>query len=269
MAMIATNSIGHQQLTGKSDTAIKSMSDTFKQLAGGLKAGSNFENAALVAIADRFTAQVKGTNLARIQVNDGIAVTQIAGDALNTIADAVQQLQGLATQGANATLNTADRQALQQQVSAIQDEIQATITGTTYNDHALLASNQGLSFQAGPNAGNVIQVPLQDLRGTVPAMDLSTQGGAETALQAASDVLKRIGELQGSFGASEQQLTAASENLSQSSEIQTVTGGRILNADMADRASNSIANSIRVQAGLALQLQSEKLSGARVQSLLQ
>lgn len=269
MAMIATNSIGLQALAGKSDSAIKSMSDTFKQLASGIKAGHSFENAALVAIADRFTSQVQGANQAKIQINDGIAATQIAGDALSSIATGLQQLQGLATQGSTASLTSADRQALQQQAAAVQEQIQATITGTTYNNQNLLASNQVLSFQSGADAGNNIQVALQDLRGSIAPVNLSTQGGAQSAIQVVSDALDRINALQGSFGGSEQQLSAAAESLSQSSDIQQITGGRILNSDMADRASNAIAHAIRAQAGIALQLQADKLVGARVQKLVQ
>ncbi|MBF0421843.1 MAG: hypothetical protein HQL73_02500 [Magnetococcales bacterium] len=268
MAMISTNSVGLQNLPGKNDPAFKSISETLRQLAGGGKTGHGFESAAMIAIADRMTSQLKGTNQARMQINDGIATVQVAGGALEDVATSLQQLQDLATRSANGSPTDADRQTWQQQAASLWNQIQSTISDTSYNDHLLLASDQTVSFQSGPNAGEQTHVGLQDLRGLLAPVDLTTQGGAEAAMQASADALQIIQEQSAQWGAIESQLTQASATLSQGYDNQII-GSRILNADMADRASSAIALAIRSQAGLAVQVQADRLSGARVHQLVQ
>lgn len=269
MAMISTSSIGRPNFTNNSDAALRSLGDTFKQLAKGLKTGHGLENSALLAIADRFTTQIQGANQTRLQVNDGISLTQVADAALTEVESGFQQLQSLATQSANGTLNDTDRQDLQKQATAIQSQIQSIITGTDYNDINVLATNETLTFQTGANATNQTQVKLQDLTTAFAQVDISSQSGAEAAIKATADFLTRIGAQRGSFGNTQNSLISIADTLSRLSENLTASESRIADADMAQKTSNAIALAIRVQAGVALQAQGDKLSGSRIQQLLQ
>ncbi len=269
MAMIATSSVGLQNLSSKTDPTVKSINDVFKQLGSGLKTGQGFESAALIAIADRFTSQIQGANLARSQINDGISLTQIADAALSEVETGMQRIQELATQSANASLNDSDRQALQKEVDAIQGGIQSILTDTSFNDINLLTTDQTLSFQTGPGSDNQTQLQLRDLSAVFTPVDVTTREGAENALSAASDALKRISEQRSAMGTAESQLVSVADTLSQLSETLSFSHGSMLNADMAEGASNAIALSLRTQATLALQTQADKLSSSRVQQLLQ
>ncbi|HIJ83229.1 MAG: hypothetical protein HW380_1955 [Magnetococcales bacterium] len=270
MAMITASSVGLQNYSGKSDPIIKSLDDTFKQLSQGLKTrGQGSESAALIAIADRFTSQMQGANQARLQVNDAISLTQVADAALGSVETGFQRLQELATQSANSTLSDTDRQALQKEASTIQEQIQTIIADTSYNDVSLLSADQTLSFQTGPGANNQTGVQLRDFSTAFTQVDISTQAGGESAIQAANDALKRIGGQRAEFGAAEARFVSVADTLSQLSETISSAEGRISGSDMADKISNSIALAIRARASTALQTQADKLSSSRVQQLLQ
>ncbi|MBF0110212.1 MAG: hypothetical protein HQL76_13660 [Magnetococcales bacterium] len=269
MAMIATSSIALQNLAGKTDPTLKSIGEVFKQLGSGLKTGQGFESAALIAIADRFTRQMQGAGQARLEVNDGISLTQVADAALGEIEDGLQRIKELAVQSANAGASDSDRQSLQEEAEAIQGQIQAILAETSYNDINPLATDQTLSFQSGSEPENQTQVQLQDLTDVMASVDITTQEGAETVLNAASEALQRISDQRGEMGSAQTQLIHVADTLSRLSESLAFPGGRILNADMADDASNFIALSLRTQANLALQTQGDKLSSSRVQQLLQ
>ncbi|MBF0603179.1 MAG: hypothetical protein HQL07_05730 [Nitrospirae bacterium] len=269
MAMISTSSIGHPNFTNKSDAALKSLNDTFRQLSSGLKTGHGFENAALLAIADRFTNQLQGAHQARLQVNDGISLTQVADAALAEVESGFQQLQSLAIQSADGSLVDADRQVLQEQASAIQSQIQSIITDTDYNDINVLASNETLTFQSGANATGQTQIQLQDLTTAFSQIDISSQSGAEVAISSAADALARVSTQRTNFDNVQLNLVSVSDTLSRLSETLTSADGRIADADMAQEISSAISLAIRAQAGVALQAQGDRLSGSRVQQLLQ
>lgn len=269
MAMITTNSIGLSPFSSKADLSIKSLNDTYRQLSGGLKAGQGFESAALIAIANRFSSQVKGTNQALLQVNDGISLAQVGSASLEDVNAGFQRLQELAVQGADSTLNDEDRQALQEEATAVQEQIRSILANTRFNDISVLGSDQTLSFKAGEGDASEIQVRLRDLRSLFQPVDLSTQSSAQGALQAVQDVLEMFTKQSADFQTAEGQLTNVATALSRISDTLGSAEGGIFNADMADKISNSIAMSIRAQAGIALQTQADRLSGSRVQQLLQ
>jgi len=109
------------------------MAQTLQRLSSGLRINSAKDDAAGLAITDRFTTQIRGMNQAGRNMNDAISLAQTAEGALSSLSDLMQRGRELAVQAVNATNSTSDRQALQKEISQIQEEIDRVTRDTSFN----------------------------------------------------------------------------------------------------------------------------------------
>jgi flagellin len=134
-----------------------SLATSLQRLSSGLRINSAKDDAAGLAIASRFTAQINGLNQAARNANDGISLSQTAEGALGVIADNLQRIRQLAVQSANATNSDSDRAALDTEAQQLKAEINRVATTTSFNGVKLLdGSFSSQDFQVGANAGEVI-----------------------------------------------------------------------------------------------------------------
>lgn len=158
-----------------------SLNTSLQRLSSGLRINSAKDDAAGLAISERFTTQINGLNVASRNANDGISLAQTAEGALGQVSSNLQRIRELSVQSANATNSASDRAALQQEVSQLQQEIDRVASQTNFNGVNLLdGSFQSQNFQVGANAGQTITVAsLVDARGqTLGNNTLATDGTA-------------------------------------------------------------------------------------------
>jgi flagellin len=130
-----------------------------QRLSSGLRLNSAKDDAAGIAISNRFTAQIRGVNQAMRNANDGISLAQTAEGALQEITNNLQRIRELAVQSRNATNSSSDRAALQVEAAALRAEIDRVATQTAFNGVNLLdGSFTNQVFQVGANAGQTISV---------------------------------------------------------------------------------------------------------------
>jgi flagellin len=159
-ATINTNiqSLNAQRNLGMSQT---SLATAMQRLSSGLRINSAKDDAAGLAISDRFTTQIRGLNQATRNANDGISLAQTAEGALGTISDNLQRIRELAVQSANATNNADDRAALDLEVQQRLAEIDRVAQQTTFNGQKILDGTFGsAAFQVGANVGQTIALDL-------------------------------------------------------------------------------------------------------------
>ena len=136
-----------------------SLAVSLQRLSSGLRINSAKDDAAGLAISDRFMAQIKGLNQAARNANDGISLAQTAEGALGEVTNNLQRIRELAVQSSNATNSTSDRAALQAEVAQLLNEIDRVANQTSFNGVKLLdGSFSGAVFQVGANAGESITV---------------------------------------------------------------------------------------------------------------
>ena len=124
-----------------------------------LRINSAKDDAAGLAISERFTAQIKGLNQGVRNANDGISLAQTAEGALKEVTSNLQRIRELAVQSANATNSTSDRQSLQIEVQALLDEIDRVSTDTKFNGTAIIdGSFANQAFQVGANSGETVSI---------------------------------------------------------------------------------------------------------------
>ena len=140
--------------TSQNDVAI-----SLQRLSSGLRINSAKDDAAGLAISERFTAQIRGLNQAARNANDGISLAQTAEGDLAQVTNNLQRIRELAVQSANATNSASDRAALQSEVDELVAEIDRVAQQSNFNGVNLLDGTfTAQAFQVGANAGQTITV---------------------------------------------------------------------------------------------------------------
>ena len=172
-----------RNLNGSQSTLATSL----QRLSTGLRINSAKDDAAGLAISERFTTQIRGLNQAIRNANDGVSFAQSAEGALSTASDALQRIRELAVQSINDTNSSSDRQALNNEVNQLIAEVNRIANSTQFNGQNILdGSLSTLTFQVGANQNQTIQVDGVDSRSAQLGARLSTSGSIdETALAAA------------------------------------------------------------------------------------
>jgi len=135
------------------------LSTSLERLSSGLRINSAKDDAAGLAISERFTSQIRGLNQGVRNANDGISLVQTAEGALKEVTSNLQRIRELAVQSSNATNTAVDRAALQDEVTQLVAEIERVATNTKFNGIALLdGSFVSQGFQVGADAGETIQI---------------------------------------------------------------------------------------------------------------
>lgn len=144
-----------------------SLQTSIERLSSGLRINSAKDDAAGLAIAERFTTQIRGLEQAQRNANDGISFAQTAEGSLGTINDSLQRIRELAVQSVNDTNSAADRESLNNEVQQQIAEVNRVANSTEFNGENILdGSAQNLTFQVGANEGQTISVDGVDARGS-------------------------------------------------------------------------------------------------------
>src|SRR4051812_35789702 len=142
-------------------TSQSSLATSLQRLSSGLRINSAKDDAAGLAISDRFTTQIRGLNQAVRNANDGISLSQTAESALGELTNNLQRIREIAVQSANASNSASDRSALDQEVQQRLSEIERIATQTSFNNQKVLDGTFGTAtFQVGANVGETISVGL-------------------------------------------------------------------------------------------------------------
>jgi len=166
-------------------TSQASLSQAIQRLSSGLRINSAKDDAAGLAISERFTSQIRGLNQAARNANDGISLAQVTEGAMQAAGNVLQRIRELAVQAANASNSAGDRQALQQEVGQLVAELDRISQTTEFNGQKLLDGTFGTQqFQVGANANQVIIASTANLRTTVYGNNQVQSSGV--AIQAAA-----------------------------------------------------------------------------------
>uniref|UniRef100_UPI0031D680A5 flagellin N-terminal helical domain-containing protein n=1 Tax=Paracidovorax wautersii TaxID=1177982 RepID=UPI0031D680A5 len=131
----------------------------------GLRINSAKDDAAGLAISERFTSQIRGLNQAVRNANDGISLSQVAEGALAGSGNILQRVRELSVQSANATNSASDRKAIQAEVGQLLSELDRIASTTEFNGQKLLDGSFGsATFQVGANANQTITATTGNFR---------------------------------------------------------------------------------------------------------
>ncbi len=139
------------------DTSKGSLETSLQRLSSGLRINSARDDAAGLAISERMSSQIRGSDQARRNANDGVSLAQVGEGALSQMGDIMQRIRELAVQSANATNSPQDRAALNSEVSQLTAELDRFAVTTDFNGLKLFDGSYGAAiYQVGANANQTI-----------------------------------------------------------------------------------------------------------------
>jgi len=140
-------------------TSSGEMSTSLQRLSSGLRINGAKDDAAGLAISQRFTAQIRGLSTAIRNAGDAVSLTQTAEGALGSVTSNLQRMRELAVQASNGSNSQADRDALNAEYVQLQSEVQRVADQTVFAGVKLLdGSFNSVAFQVGANVGEVISI---------------------------------------------------------------------------------------------------------------
>ncbi|HHE0451533.1 TPA: flagellin [Vibrio parahaemolyticus] len=153
--------VAQRHLTSATDMLNQSM----ERLSSGKRINSAKDDAAGLQISYRLQSQMRGLDVAVRNANDGISIMQTAEGAMNEVTNIMQRMRDLSLQSANGSNSQAERTALQEEVTALNDELNRIAETTSFGGRKLLNGTFGKSsFQIGAASGEAVQIELKSMR---------------------------------------------------------------------------------------------------------
>ena len=145
--------------------AAEGMQKSMERLSSGYKINSARDDAAGLQISNRLTSQSRGLDMAVKNANDGISIAQTAEGAMNETTNILQRMRDLALQSSNGSNSRSERVAIQEEVTALNDELNRIAETTSFGGNKLLNGNFGSkSFQIGASSGEAVQLTMKNMR---------------------------------------------------------------------------------------------------------
>lgn len=242
-----------------------------ERLSSGYRINRAADDAAGLTISEKMRAQIRGLAQASANAQDGISCVQTAEGALNEVEDMLQRMNELAVKSANGTNTSADREAIQKEVSALQEEISRVAESTEFNTQKLLngdfAGNKAKVLQVGAENDedqtikiNIAAMDANSLGVDSGNVNVSTKDGAKSAIDAIKEAINKVSAQRSDLGAVQNRLEHTIKNLDNVVENTTAAESQIRDTDMATEMVNYVKNNILQQAGQSMLAQANQLT---------
>lgn len=151
--------------------AAENMQKSMERLSSGYKINSARDDAAGLQISNRLTSQSRGLDMAVKNANDGISIAQTAEGAMNESTNILQRMRDLALQSSNGSNSRSERIAIQEEVTALNDELNRIAETTSFGGNKLLNGQFGSqSFQIGASSGEAVKLSMGNMRSDTEGM---------------------------------------------------------------------------------------------------
>ncbi|HZH60850.1 MAG TPA: flagellin Hag [Metabacillus sp.] len=262
----------HRQMSMNTNAAGKAM----EKLSSGLRINRAGDDAAGLSISEKMRGQIRGLDQASRNSQDGISLIQTAEGALNEVHAILQRQRELVVQAGNAgTLEGDDLQAIQDEITQLNDELNGIADRTEFNGKKLLDGNYSADLQIGANTGQQLTVTIDSGNAGegFTAAHLTVSGIAADGTSFDADValvdaaIAKVSAARSNLGANQNRLEHTIKNLDNASENLQAAESRIRDVDMAKEMMNFTKNNILNQASQAMLAQANQQPQAVLQLL--
>ena len=243
------------------------MGKSLEKLSSGFRINRAADDAAGLTKSEGLRAEIRGTNQAVRNAQDGVSLVQTAEGALNEVHSILQRMRELAVGAANTA--TSDGTAEQAEITELIAELDAIGNKTFFSGQQVFDSaNVTRTFHVGAGAGanNQLTVDLGALgaanlgaTGNVSGVDVSSVGGADAAITTIDTAIGSVSTLRSELGAKQNRLEHTIANLSVASENLSASESRIRDTDMAAEMVSFTRSQILQQAGTAMLAQANQV----------
>jgi flagellin len=274
MSLFVNTNVSSLNATRQLFTSNNNLNTSFERLSSGFRINSAKDDAAGLQISNRLTTQVLGLNMAVRNANDAISLSQTAEGALGEVTSALQRIRVLAIQAQNGINGSADRVALQKEVSALKLEMSRIASTTQFGGVNILTGSYSAAFLVGANGGQTISVNVSrsggyGTSGLFPGNTVSveTAGDASRAMTLVSNAISIIDAKRADLGALQNRFQSTIRNLSNISENVSAARSRIRDTDFAVETAELTRWQIIQQASVTILGQANQRPQAALQLL--
>lgn len=272
----------HRNLTNNNSALTKNL----EKLSSGYRINRAGDDAAGLAISEKMRAQITGLTAAKKNAEDGVSLVQTAEGALTEVHSMLNRMVNLAIQSANGTYSDENRQEMQKEINALNEEIDRIGNTSNFNGTKLFdGSTADVALHVGETGSdnNQIKVTLAKMQSSsiskigmdgkvsdtydVSAIDLTTADSAKAAVTVINNAIDAISSMRSTFGALQNRLEHTINNLSVQNENITAAESRIRDVDMAEEMMAYTKNNILVQASQAMLAQANMVPQGVLQLL--
>jgi flagellin len=274
MSLFVNTNVSSLNATRQLFTSNNNLSTAFERLSSGFRINSAKDDAAGLQISDRMTTQILGLNMAVRNANDGISLAQTAEGALAETTSALQRIRVLAVQSQNGINSSADRLALQKEVSALKLEMSRIASTSQFGGVNILDGAYSAAFLVGANAGQTISVNISRVGGFGTSglfggasLSVATVADASRAMTQVSEAISIIDAKRADLGAIQNRFQSTIRNLSNISENVSAARSRIRDTDFAVETAELTRWQIIQQASVTVLSQANQRPQAALQLL--
>ena len=246
-----------------------SMSKSTEKLSSGYRINRAADDAAGLSISEKLRSQIRGLDKAASNSQDGISLIQVAEGALNETHSILQRMNELATQAANDTNTSTDRNAIAAEMNQLTSEIDRVHSTTQFNTMNLLDGNfKGKFIQVGSMKGQTITISINKMDAHSIGLAVSSNTSASESMSKIQNAIQSVSDQRAKLGAIQNRLEHTINNLNTTSENTAAAESRIRDTDMASEMVEYSKNNILQQAGQSMLAQANQQTQGVV-SLLQ
>ena len=264
MALYVNTNVASLNTQRQLMTSSLGLNQAFQRLSSGFRINSAADDAAGLQISTRMSSQINGLNQSVSNAYDGISVAQVAEGAMQEVTSMLQRMRELVVQSDNGINSAQDRDAIQLEIGALQEEIDRIAQTTSFSGKKLLdgsLATEGLNFLVGPNgtAAERINLKVAGVSSSnlaITAAELDVREGAglsvEDMLESLDSAISLVGRSRASLGAKQNRLQHTISNLSNISENMSAARSRIMDTDFAAETAKLVRFQIMQQASIAI-----------------
>ena len=246
------------------------LNKSLERLSSGLRINRAADDAAGLAIAEGFNSQVRGSQVAQRNAQDGVSLVQTAEGALSETTNILQRIRELAVQASNGTQSNDNRNALNNEVVQLLGQIDDIATDTQFNGISVLSTAQTITLQAGAQTSQTLTISVSGSKTSdlgVSGVAVSTLASAVSAISTIDTALKSVNTLRSTLGAYQNRLEFTINTLAIQEENSAASESAIRDADIATETVSYTRNQILVSSGTSVLAQANLVPQTALQLL--
>lgn len=239
---------------------------SLEKLSSGFRINRAGDDAAGLSISEKMRAQVRGLNMASKNAQDGISMIQTAEGALDETHAILQRMRELAVQAANDTNVEVDREAIADEITQLNEELDRIASSTTFNEKKLLdgslsGADNAVNFQIGADSGVNMQLEIGKMDSEsleVKDIKVDDHTNASAAITSVDAAIKTVSTQRSRLGAVQNRLEHTIRNLDNAAENIQAAESRVRDVDMAKEMMEFTKQNILQQASTAMLAQANQ-----------
>ena len=236
-----------------------SLMKTQAAINSGLKVASAKDDGATFAIAQNMRGDVAGYSAVTDSINRGTSSVDVALSAGQSISDLLIEMKSKALAASDSSLDTASRSALNEDFTALRDQIASVVSNASFNGFNLIdgSATNGISVLASSDGTKKITVGTQNmsLSGSIvtiaKAGNISTQAAASTMVATVETSLTNVNSALAQLGSGSKKLSIQATFVQNLSDTLTTGIGNLVDANMAQES--AMLQSLQVKQQLGVQ----------------